>query len=195
MNNETILTKKDVPTAIKNTLLSLMEYKKVSDIRVKEITGALGISRGTFYTYYDNLYQALEELEDETFSIFDQNLIYFDSSRLTKKHLTVPHPVIKKILEQSYEQRRVYCILAGPNGNYLYRKKCKRAIEEHLIRKIQSDFFLSDGDNIELIKPYIITGLLSLIETWQRKFPKKPVDEVTILMTQTVFSAFYINTT
>jgi hypothetical protein len=79
----------------------------------------------------------------------------------------------------------------GPNGNYLYRKKCKRIIEEHLIRKIQSDFFLSDSDNIKLIKPYIITGLQSFTETWLRKFPQKPIDEVTILMTQLVFSAFY----
>jgi hypothetical protein len=95
------------------------------------------------------------------------------------------------MLEQTYEQRRAYCFLVGPNGNYLYRKKCKRVIEEHLIRKIQSDFFLSDSDNIELIKPYIITGLQSFTETWLRKFPKKPIDEVTILMAQLVFSAFY----
>ena len=55
---------------IREALLSLMQEKPLAKIKVTEITAAAGISRSTFYTYYDSIYSIMQEIEDDFISHF-----------------------------------------------------------------------------------------------------------------------------
>lgn len=51
---------------IKITLAELVDEKKeIAKISVTELTHRANISRGTFYCHYDNIYDVIQEMEDE----------------------------------------------------------------------------------------------------------------------------------
>ena len=50
---------------IKDTFLSLLEKKNISNISVKELCEMADINRGTFYRYYIDIYDLLKKIEDE----------------------------------------------------------------------------------------------------------------------------------
>ncbi len=47
-----------------NVFLELMNEKKWDKISVKELCAAMGITRGTFYQYYNDIYDLMEQIED-----------------------------------------------------------------------------------------------------------------------------------
>lgn len=57
--------KETTKDAIKAEVIKLLKTKHIADIKVTEITNALNIHRTTFYKYYDSVYEAVEELEQD----------------------------------------------------------------------------------------------------------------------------------
>ena len=49
-------------------LIALMEEKPLDKIKVTELTQRAGISRSTFYSYYDSVYDVLQDIEDDFLS-------------------------------------------------------------------------------------------------------------------------------
>ena len=50
---------------IKDTFLSLLEDKDISNISVKELCDIADVNRGTFYRYYEDIYDLLKKIEEE----------------------------------------------------------------------------------------------------------------------------------
>ena len=46
---------------IKDTFLSLLEKKDISSISVKELCDIADVNRGTFYRYYEDIYDYVKE--------------------------------------------------------------------------------------------------------------------------------------
>lgn len=75
---------------IKRTFAELMEEKKLIDnITVTELVKRADITRGAFYSHYDNIYDVAEEFEEEIIEVAFQNIkelttseeafVYFDN--------------------------------------------------------------------------------------------------------------------
>lgn len=50
---------------IRNALISLMDYKPISDITVTDIVNTANINRGTFYNHYNNVIDVVDEMKTE----------------------------------------------------------------------------------------------------------------------------------
>ena len=73
------LTKKMVFEAF----LSILKNKPIAKITVKEICTAADINRTTFYKYYKDTYDLLEQIEDELIDNLQANLEHVDKSSLS----------------------------------------------------------------------------------------------------------------
>jgi len=51
--------------AIRNALAGLLATKELSEITIREIADAADINRKTFYSYYRDVYQIVDEIENE----------------------------------------------------------------------------------------------------------------------------------
>lgn len=51
--------------ALRRALLTLLESRELSQIAVSHLCRAAGVNRSTFYAHYQNLWEVLEELEQE----------------------------------------------------------------------------------------------------------------------------------
>ena len=55
---------------------SLYKLKKIEQITIKEITDKAGYHRSTFYLYFVDIYDVLEQLEDSLLEHIEMNIIH-----------------------------------------------------------------------------------------------------------------------
>lgn len=63
--------------ALHEGLITLLNTKKINQISIKELTQTSNFARSTFYAYYDNVDNLLEEVEDtfiENLNTLDQGI-------------------------------------------------------------------------------------------------------------------------
>lgn len=65
--------------ALREALIRLLAEKSVKDITVSELTTLADVNRSTFYFYYDDVYDMVQQLQDETYEIFYQTVVKPDS--------------------------------------------------------------------------------------------------------------------
>ena len=56
--------------AIRDASLFLLSKKNIDDISITELANTAQINRKTFYNYYQNIYQVIDEIENETVEKF-----------------------------------------------------------------------------------------------------------------------------
>ena len=61
-------------TQLKNGLAKLMAEKSINEISVKELVELVDINRSTFYLHYSDIYNLLEEIEEEMLSEIKQSI-------------------------------------------------------------------------------------------------------------------------
>ena len=60
--------------AIRNALIKILSYKSLEEITITEIAKEANINRKTFYNNYENVYQVIEEIENDIVISFDNVL-------------------------------------------------------------------------------------------------------------------------
>ena len=59
---------------IRKAFTELLREKQVQNITVKELCQTAGINRGTFYSHYTDIYDLLQQIEDEITEEFQKSL-------------------------------------------------------------------------------------------------------------------------
>ena len=59
---------------IRRAFLDLLRTKPMQGISIKELCTAAGINRGTFYSHYTDIYDLLEQIEDDMMHDFQEAL-------------------------------------------------------------------------------------------------------------------------
>lgn len=150
--------RKGTEAYICDKFLDLVENEPFYQIKVKQLVEYAGISRSTFYTYFDSIYDVVQKLEDDFLEGFYPEDIAF--SVLIKNDLS-------KALEQiEYVKRhaRTLRLLCGPNGDSGFIGRIERAIKklaEHAFEEIDSSLAPHQR---EILAAYIAGGTLNA--TW-----------------------------
>ena len=105
------LTKKMVFEAF----LSILKNKPIAKITVKEICTAADINRTTFYKYYKDTYDLLEQIEDELIDNLQANLEHVDKSSLSD--------IFTIILTDISEKRELYVTLFSESQGKVFRER------------------------------------------------------------------------
>ena len=155
---------------IQEVFLNLLEEKNVERITVKEICEKAEINRATFYKYYDNAFDLLEKLENETMDKLKEELNALPDMTFIG--------IYRLVLNKNLENKRLY--------ELLFRK-----MEDERFKKDLYD--LCYGDNFVAIRHYfsdlpenqqqslyyfIAEGLAGVMKQWIRGGYKESVDEI-----------------
>ncbi|WP_144502091.1 TetR/AcrR family transcriptional regulator, partial [Bacillus thuringiensis] len=146
--------------------------KKIEKISIKEITDNAGYYRSTFYEYFTDIYDILEQLETEL-------ILYITES--IQESLQSPHneDIIQKIAILYEDKGEYLSVLLGNNGDPNFIQKFKKTLRPALFKS----FHLSENNEYtKLIFEFSISGILSSIKYWYDNKKTIPADEIVIMI-------------
>lgn len=99
---------------IRQEVLSLLKTTPFYKIKIKDLATRLNISRSTFYSYYESIYDVIQEMEDE----FMADMVSLECMNLLdSNHVNTAPITTLRTMEYIYNNKEVFLALTGPNGD------------------------------------------------------------------------------
>jgi len=170
---------------IQESLVELMAEKSILKITIHEICDRAGISRSTFYTYYNDQYDLLKQIEEQTFKGMEHIVrkYHTDFRKIQKISPIKMEEAIQGFLQYIAENNDSIQILLSENGDYLFQKRFFNSSIENL-----REFRKGEGENAmdyETIKCYslfMVGGFLVLIQDWLKNGMDIPMTKIAKVM-------------
>lgn len=155
--------------------------KKIDQISIKEITEKAGYHRSTFYEYFVDIYDVLNQLE-ESLLVYIQE--YVVNSLAAEKNGDFTHR-----MADLYESRGRYLnVLLGENGDPYFAKKLKTVMRPALIKA----FGLPESDiHTAYIFEFGVSAIIASITHWYQNNKNLPSKELIFLIRSMLLNGVY----
>lgn len=96
--------------------------KRIEKITIKEITVKAGYNRSTFYEYFTDIYDVLEQIENSLIPNLDE----LPPISILNKNNEIPLNMFLKLYEKN---EKYYSVLLGDNGDPAFATKLKNSVK------------------------------------------------------------------
>lgn len=148
----------------------LSEKKELGKISVSELCKRADISRGTFYSHYDDIYAVAEDYENELIDAF------FDNARLVESQ-NILH-FIDSIFQFIRENNENYRLLCKSNDFLFAAKKLTAIATGKLLELCNGDSRIQNREYIELEIEIFLEGILCEYVKYCRGYTAKTLDDL-----------------
>lgn len=151
---------------IKEAFASLMKEKlELKYITVTELVNRAGITRASFYTHYDNIYDLAQDIQDETLDFLLEGTEDFNSIENVYNY-------IDKIILHLKENDEFYSMILASNEPLFFMYKL-----EEIFNKKLSKFFINNSIN-ETTIAFFTDGCINLFVRYFRNESNMSLDEI-----------------
>lgn len=167
---------KEISNQTKKNLIDafwgIYEKKPLEKISVKEITSKAGYNRGTFYEYFIDVYDLLDQLE---------NSLLPDLEEMPPLSFALDQPVLSMNLHLDLfdKNSKYYMILLGDHGDPSFATKIKNKIKDNL-RLIQP--VIKEQDKMEYILEFMLSAMIGVMVYWFRNGQNIPRETLMLLL-------------
>lgn len=142
--------------ALIDSFWNLYCEKRIEKITISQITSGAGFYRSTFYEYFENIYDILDEIENtllEKFTgILTQSLSSFNLEEALRHFI------------KFYENYGSYlAVLLGPNGDHNFIIKIKNTAKNLITNKTNLSF---DDMQSELVAEILSSTVIAMLNYW-----------------------------
>jgi len=151
--------------------------KRIEKISVKEICDLAGYNRSTFYVYFIDVYEILEEIEEQTITTEDFKKIVIKQLFRGKLSHTDRKKIILKSVLEFFEKNKTYLpILLGENGDPLFRQKVLKKLTPTVLSMYKK---LTPQELLEVtyLMEYQSAAMLSTISKWYTNDKDMPTEQ------------------
>lgn len=148
----------------------LSEKKELGKISISELCKRADISRGSFYSHYDDIYGVAEDYENEMIDAF------FDTTRLLQSQ-NVTH-FIDSIFEFIRQHHENYLLLCRSNDFLFAAKKLTTIASDKLLELCFNDSRITNRTHIELDLKIFVEGLFCEYVKFCRGYSEKNLDDL-----------------
>ena len=161
--------------AIWDATLKLLSQKNIEDISITELAQTAQINRKTFYNYYQNLYQVVDDIENEAVEKF---ISAIESSDWYKGDELDYYKVFYCITEAVRENMDFFCHLLNVSKTSSIIVKIETRLKEEAKQYFKQYLDIED-DLLTLSMDYVVSGMFSVFSRWLQNGQKMTVAEVT----------------
>lgn len=158
---------------LRQAFWELYAERPVEKISVREITDRAGYNRATFYLYYHDVYELLEEIEGAVLGNIER-LVQERLLQGEKLDFSQHMGLILRLAQRSRDYTRV---LLGPHGDPAFSRRLKEIISPLVDR-----FFLPDVEMDErsrgVVREFYLSGILAIIRMWTAEDDPMPIDQL-----------------
>jgi AcrR family transcriptional regulator len=172
---------KKQPAVTEQTKQNLMDAfwsfytrKKIEQITIKAITEKAGYNRGTFYEYFSDVYDVLDQIECGLIPGIDEIPPLQNPASETGM---VPLDLFMKLYEKN---NRYYAVLLGENGDPAFAGKLKRAVKP----MIGAAFFSAESSPIETdyLLEIMLSAMIGILGYWFENGQNLPAERLIALV-------------
>ena len=157
---------------IKKTFAELMnEKKELNKITVTELVKRAGITRSTFYTHYDDIYEVVNDYQLETIE-----LLVSDDKVLGS--IQDIYNYFDEIFECLKKNEDVYKMLLVSNGSLIFLEQLKKLAGEKIYHAMKN--ITRNNKYLELDVDFYMNGVISELIKYFRDQSDYSLDEILI---------------
>lgn len=148
---------------LRKALTELLEQKPLQSITVRELCERAGINRGTFYMHYTDMYDLLQQLEDEMLTDFRKALEPL--LRVKEKQL---HPVeLSTQIFQCLKDNADICVVTlGDYGDKDFALKLINLGRERCFQAYAQYFTDASPRQLDYFYAFVSAGCIGLLKKW-----------------------------
>ena len=177
---------------------TLDRRKRIQDITVREISEKADINRGTFYLHYRDIFDLMEQIENELLEELEDVLNHFKASDL----LSNPALVFTRVFHLVKENSDMVSILIGQNGDINFVNRLKDIVREKCLKDWMELFrpgagggrqtsrssqnTLLDDSAFEAYYSFTVTGCIGLVQYWLDSGLKETPEQLASLVEQII---------
>ena len=161
---------------MKETLIMLMKEQHISKISVKKICEVADVNRSTFYAYYTDPYNLLNQIEKEKIREINEFILSESWGPDTK------YESLCIMLEYAAQNADVFQILIDEKSESSFRNEMIRLVKKlTLIENLLGDKVNERMEDFTHL--FLVTGTLSTIEKWLKDGMIESISEMALLIT------------
>jgi len=151
--------------------------KRIEKISVKEVCDLAGYNRSTFYVYFIDVYEILEEIEEQTITTEDfEKIVIKQLFRGKLSHTDRKKIILTSVLE-FFEKNKTYLpVLLGAHGDPLFRQKVLKKLTPAVLsmyKKLTPQELLE----VKYLMEYQSAAMLSTISKWYTNDKDMPTEQ------------------
>ena len=163
-NSSSQKTRKKIQTAFAKLV---SEKKDINKITVTELVKLADITRGTFYTHYDNIYDIAKNLQDDTLDVLITNL----EKLKTSKNIDLFFDTIINYIKENEE---MYSLILSSNDPLIFINNINYIIQEKLQEMLTNT--KRQKDELKII--LFLDGIFSLVIKYFQHEIQYNLDEI-----------------
>lgn len=163
---------KKQPTVTAQTRKNLMDSfwnlyckKRIDRITVKEITSNAGYNRSTFYEYFTDVYQLLEELELSLLRNQEQFQKLSDPDFFMQTEDIINDFPIDIFMRMYEKQHKYFTVLLGEHGDPSFQVRIKNELKPRFKEVIVSKG-AEDNFKLDIMLEYNISAIIGVLSYW-----------------------------
>ncbi len=173
-------TKSSVKSKTKQKFLDafwkIYKKKRIERITIKEICQTAGYNRSTFYEYFIDIYDVLEQIEDK---LIPTKELLPPINIMSKKYGVTLESFIK-IYE---ENREFYSVLLGDNGDPSFATRLKNSTKNLIKEEMKEDIKINSLD-FDYLLEYVLSGMIGIMSYWFKGEKKISLNELISLISK-----------
>lgn len=170
--NNTDRRVKRTKKALRDALLSLLEKKPITEISVTELTTLADVNRATFYFYYTDLLDMLQQIQNEAYQSFKEVLSESTPSITTIEGFTDYAETLLNYCKD--HEALVKFIIKNDTNNQLYKQ-----IQTLMLNNIPNSKEVFDVNNpARYSTNYILNAMVGIMIDWMDEGMKIPPHEL-----------------
>ncbi len=164
-------------TQLRSALTELLKEKSVEEITVTELTARADVNRGTFYCHYKDIYDMLDQLEEDIFREFTALMDSYSANELRRG--------LRPILEDLFRFIQRNLDLAGPllslRQRTAFLDRVMAVVREKVSREWSGLYRFRGGAERERILSFLMGGVMGLIRSWLENGGRESGEEMAAL--------------
>lgn len=174
--------------AIFKAFVELLNEKDVNQITITDIAKKANINRKTFYNYYSDAYEVMEEIENLTVEAFINNMGTVKFTNMAD-FLT---EIFIKFTETVNKDLEFFNLLFKTNNRSFLIVKIVEALKEYVQKRIEESNEL-DIPRLEVVSNFYLSGVLSVYMNWFMNNYDQSIEEISALLTELVLHGIQKN--
>ncbi|MDR2185376.1 MAG: TetR/AcrR family transcriptional regulator [Treponema sp.] len=172
---------------LRESLVELMKEKSILNISIREICEKAGVSRSTFYTYYKDQYELLEQMEEETFIELDRVIKKYNPSGAmpAARELTAMLEDVLRYVAGNYHSIQVFLSENGESG---FQRKIAKFLADRirLLRNTGQSNTIPDEKTLNYCSAFMRDGCIVIIQEWLKNGMDMGINDMAKLLARLV---------